>query len=311
MVKRRQKDPQAYLKTIYILTGIVIVQSLLLLASCPRRSDTVFLKSELVKIEEPQERLRQKEKGRQEKIQSVPRQKEQAQEQKIIIPQETVNARIAIVLDDWGYSFNNVKFLREIEVPLTLAILPHRGYSEAIAKTALALHKETILHLPLEPHQEQKSHLEPDTIVTIMPKAQVLKILDSGIKSVLGIKGISNHMGSKATESKPLMKIIFTGLKRRKLYFLDSFTGRSVCKDLAKEMGISYARRQVFLDNKNEASYILGQVELLAKIAKQSGCAIGIGHDRQKTLEVLVKAIPELKKRGYRFVGVSELVKEQ
>jgi polysaccharide deacetylase 2 family uncharacterized protein YibQ len=221
----------------------------------------------------------------------------------------TYQGRIAIVLDDWGYSLNNAETLKEIKEPLTLAILPRRAYSGAISQLALELKKEAILHLPLEPRRQPQYRLEPDTIVSSMPRKEVVKILEADIKSVPGIKGVSNHMGSLATENDKLMTIIFAELKKRGLYFLDSFTGKTVCKKLSGSMGIPYARRHVFLDNKPDKEYIIGQVETLAKIAAQEGAAVGIGHDRAKTMEVLAECVPDLRKRGFKFVYVSELVK--
>lgn len=276
-----------YIRAIYVLAGIIIIEAVFLIASCQRKA-------------------------------KPPPRKQPAQVQKKPAPEvkpkpevpEEYQGKIAIVLDDWGYSLNNVDALKEIKEPLTLAILPRRAYSAAIAGIAKEIGKEAILHLPLEPHREKNYRsLEPDTIMITMTRQEVLKILGADIKNLPGIKGVSNHMGSLATENEPLMKLIFSELKKRKLYFLDSYTGKTVCKDLAGSAGLAYARRQVFLDNKNDAQYIRGQLELLARIAGQSGYAIGIGHDRPKTLEALAKAIPGLRKRGLRFVYVSELVK--
>lgn len=297
MVKRKQQKQNKsdwYQKAIYFFIAVIAVESFFLIASCQKKVERPSLSGGG---------------GQKVKITEAPEPKPQKPQPKKPFTQEEQKGqgRIAIVLDDWGYSVRNLDFVTQISEPLTLAILPNHPYSSAVAKAAIELKKEAILHLPLEPHQENKYHLEPDTILSALPKAEVLKILASDIKSVPGIKGVNNHMGSAATENKPLMKVIFYELKKRKLYFLDSFTGKTVCKELAKEIGLLYARRQVFLDNKNEPSYILGQIELLAKIAKQTGYAIGIGHDRPKTLEVLVKAIPDLKRRGYSFVFASDL----
>lgn len=267
-----------YIKIIYTLIVIIIIESAFLFA--------LFQKKEKVLVVEKKEKAARRAKP--EKYKCI--------------------GRIAIVLDDWGYNLNNLEAIKELKEPLTLAILPRRAYSAQIAKAAKDYNKEAILHLPLEPHQESKYHLEPDTILANMSRRQILKILELDIKSVPYIKGVSNHMGSFATENEPLMKIIFDELKKKGLYFLDSFTGKTVCRDLAEGMNLPYARRHVFLDNKSDAEYILAQVEVLAKIARQEGSAIGIGHDRTKTLEVLIKAIPDLKKRGFKFVRVSELV---
>lgn len=269
-------------KLIYFLLAVITIETVFLVSSCERKTE----------IESP--RIRQ----------AV---KEEKKTKKVIPAQPS--SKIAIVLDDWGYNLKNLGVLKQIKEPLTLAILPRRIFSQAVAKAVQELNQEAILHLPLEPQKEKDGRLEPETILVGMDKKEVFRILDADIKSVPGIKGVSNHMGSRATESAPLMGIIFAELKSRGLYFLDSFTGKTVCKGLAEKIGLPYERRQVFLDNKSDEKYILSQLELLAKIAKQRGSAIGIGHDRAKTLEVLVKAVPEFKKRGFQFVFVSDLVK--
>lgn len=226
-----------------------------------------------------------------------------------IIETKSSSGKIAIVLDDWGYNLDNLGALKKIEEPLTLAILPRQAYSRLIAESAGEFDKEIILHLPLEPKNSSQENLEPQTIMVTMNNAQVLSILNEDLKNFPGIKGVSNHMGSLATETEGLMSIILTELKKRGLYFLDSLTGRSVCDGLAAKIGLPYAKRHIFLDNKNDEKYIYAQLESLAKISSRNGFAVGIGHDRVKTLEVLLKAVPDLRRRGYRFVFVSELLK--
>lgn len=284
MSKGKQEN---YIGIIYILVSVIIVESALLMVSCQREPRPGIVK---------------------EKV--IARQKKPAQV-KVEKPEKprTYQGKIAIVLDDWGYNLNNAEWLKEIKEPLTLAILPRRSYSGAISQLALEFKKEAILHLPLEPRRQPQYRLEPDTIVSSMPRKEIAKILEADIKSVPGIKGVSNHMGSLATENEKLMTAIFTELKKRGLYFLDSFTGKTVCKKLSASMGIPYARRHVFLDNKLDREYIIGQVETLAKIAAQEGAAIGIGHDRARTLEALAECMPNLRKRGFKFVYVSDLVK--
>jgi polysaccharide deacetylase 2 family uncharacterized protein YibQ len=269
-------------KLIYLLLAVIAIETVFLVSSREKRTRTDSL---LIRQAVKEEKKAKK-----------------------VIPKKQPSSKIAIVLDDWGYNLKNLGALKQIKEPLTLAILPRRGFSLAVAKAVQELNQEAILHLPLEPRQGRDGRLEPETILVGMDKPEALKILDADIKSVPGIKGVSNHMGSRATENAALMGIILAELKRRGLYFLDSLTGKTVCKGLAEKMGLPYERRQVFLDNKSDEKYILSQFELLAKIAKQRGSAIGIGHDRPKTLEVLVKAIPEFKKRGFQFVFVSELV---
>jgi polysaccharide deacetylase 2 family uncharacterized protein YibQ len=219
-----------------------------------------------------------------------------------------VKAKIAIVIDDWGYNLNNLHILDRIKYPLTHSVLPNLSYS---ARVANELHRrgfQIILHLPMEPHE--KYRLEKNTIMTTMDEPAIKNIVEQDLNSIVYAKGVSNHMGSAATEDGRTMGIVFKELKKRRLYFLDSFvSSKSVCSELAAKIGLGFAERDVFLDNKEEPGYIRQQLYKLKLKAKMYGKAIGIGHDRKITLEVLEETMPELEKEGYKFVFASELVK--
>jgi polysaccharide deacetylase 2 family uncharacterized protein YibQ len=91
---------------------------------------------------------------------------------------------------------------------------------------------------------------------------------------------------------------------------LDSLvSSNSVCIQVATEKQVPFAERDIFLDNKLDTSYIRGQLVKLKNKAAARGKAIGIGHDRRATLEVLKEEIPNLEKEGYKFVFISDLVK--
>jgi polysaccharide deacetylase 2 family uncharacterized protein YibQ len=219
-----------------------------------------------------------------------------------------VKGKIAIVIDDWGYNLNNLLLLSQIRYPLTMSVLPNLSYSRAVTGEFKKLGFEIILHLPMEPHE--KYRLEQRTIMTSMNEQEIAGILKSDLAAVPYASGVSNHMGSKASEDSRTMAAIFKELKNRKLYFLDSLvSGRSICTDLARKMDLAFAKRDVFLDNQEDPVYIKRQIYKLKVKATVYGQAIGIGHDRKITLEVLKEALPELEKEGYKLVFVSELVK--
>jgi hypothetical protein len=219
-----------------------------------------------------------------------------------------IKAKIAIVIDDWGYNLNNLPSLEQIKYPLTVAVLPNLVYSRIISEELYKRGFEIILHLPLEPRE--KYRLERNTILTSLDDTTIRNILEQDLTNIAYARGVSGHMGSRATEDPSVMETIFKDLKRRRLYFLDSIvSSKSVCSDLARRMGLGFAKRDVFLDNKEEPAYIRGQLYKLKLLARTKGHAIGIGHDHRITLEVLKEAMPEMEKEGYRFVFVSELVK--
>lgn len=219
-----------------------------------------------------------------------------------------IKGRIAIVVDDWGYNLNNLHILEQIRYPLTCAILPELKFSTHLAKELHTRGFQVILHLPLEPHEEYR--LEKNTITTSMGEETVKNIIGQDLDSLVYAKGASNHMGSRATENLRTMTLVFNELKKRQLFFLDSMvTSKSICSVLARKMGLMFAKRDVFLDNKEEYRYIRGQIDKLKAKARIYGEAIGIGHDRKRTLEVLAETMPQLEKEGFKFVFVSELVK--
>ncbi|MDB4349788.1 divergent polysaccharide deacetylase family protein [Omnitrophica bacterium] len=215
-------------------------------------------------------------------------------------------ARVAIILDDWGYNVNNVADALALDAPITFSILPNLPFSQRIARAAQGSGKEVILHLPMEPYEDLP--LEKNTIMTDMTDAQILLNLEKAILSVPHLKGISNHMGSKATEDERLMSAIFKRMEKGELYFLDSLvTNGSVCRDLSRRLGVKFVARSVFLDNESDPEYIKGQIRELAHQALNTGWALGIGHDRALTIEVLSVMIPELKDMGIEIVPVSEI----
>lgn len=216
--------------------------------------------------------------------------------------------RVAVVMDDFGYNMHNLGSVLSMREQITLSILPNLRYSREIANLARMYGRETILHLPLEPHGEYVTE-EKGTITTNMSETEILRALELALESVPGVRGVSNHMGSKATEDERVMGVIFKRLKKDKLYFLDSLTSEaSVCDKAAAKAGIRYADRDIFLDNSEETDYIENQVLALRRIAFRRGQAIAVCHDRNNTMKVLTRMLPELADDGIEFVPLSELV---
>lgn len=225
---------------------------------------------------------------------------------KVVKTAPLVKGKIAIVLDDWGYNLSDLEIVDQIKYPFTAAVLPEASNTKKVAEGLHARGYEIILHLPMEP--EERNGLEKNTVTVSLTKPEILKILDRNLADVVYAQGISNHMGSRATQDTRTMSIIFAELKKRRLFFLDSYvTPKSICRDLARKMSLNSFRRDVFLDNIEEKEYIKRQIYILKNKARLKGFAIGIGHDRRVTLEVLKEVMPKLAKEGYKFVFLSEL----
>jgi polysaccharide deacetylase 2 family uncharacterized protein YibQ len=164
----------------------------------------------------------------------------------------------------------------------------------------------------MEPHDKEHYGLEERMLSVGMSAADAVRLLDEAFVSVPFAKGMSNHMGSRATEDASLMRAVMARLKTRGLFFVDSLvTPKSVCHAVARALGVAFLERDVFIDNENDAAAIRERLIELAGKARSNGTAVGVGHDRPLTIRVLEEMIPELEREGFRFVGVGEALREK
>ncbi|MFH1798939.1 MAG: divergent polysaccharide deacetylase family protein [Candidatus Omnitrophota bacterium] len=223
--------------------------------------------------------------------------------------QKMPSAKIVLVLDDFGYTKKNLENLRSLGIPITMAVLPNAPYTEAVCSFAEENDFEVLLHLPLEP-EAQTDSLEKNTIITDMNDESIESIVKNAFRSVFCARGVSNHMGSKATRDERLMKIIMNELSKRNMFFLDSLTtDESVCESAALSVGVVSVRRDIFIDNKTEKPYIEKKMEEAVRMAFAKGRVVVIGHDRSITVEVLKEIVPRLKKQGVKFTTLSTILK--
>lgn len=216
---------------------------------------------------------------------------------------------VALVIDDLGYNRSLARSLFSLNLTLTVSILPNHPFSRVCALEAHDHSLEVILHLPMQPHRYSSNNLEKNTLLVKMSKQEIVNILDSDLQDVPWAKGVNNHMGSLMLEDKRSMQVILKELKKRNLYFLDSRTTRnSIGYDLARNLGIPTACRDVFLDNRQDLSYIKGQLDLLIKTALKEGKAVGIGHLHPKTIQALRETTSKFSEKGITLVTLSEMM---
>ncbi|HAJ56904.1 MAG TPA: hypothetical protein DCL35_03935 [Candidatus Omnitrophica bacterium] len=285
---------------ILVLSLIIIVQSVFIVYFVSRRPSA----PKAAKVAEPVA-------AEKAPVPVEPRKQEVVRQPAVKPMPSVVQGKIAIVIDDWGYNLKNKDFITDNDFHLTLSILPFGEYSTHVAQLARHKNKDVIIHVPMEPYNKENYGLEENTLLTSMDKNRIVRILDSAFADVPHAKGISNHMGSKATEDVRLMRIVMEYLKQKGMFFLDSLvTSKSVCRGLAGKLRLGFTQRDIFIDNESDPGYIRAQVLKLAQKAKRLGVAIGIGHDRKSTIEVLKEMMPLLEEEGYQFVNLSEVVLE-
>ena len=216
--------------------------------------------------------------------------------------------RVALIIDDMGYDHGLATKFMDLDNALTFSILPFSPFQRALSAEMRTRGMESMLHLPMEPKEYPAVQPGRGALLVAMPPDELIRQLEKNLAAVPGIKGVNNHMGSRMTERSTQMYQIFSILKKRNLFFIDSrTTPESLCRPSARLLQVPFAQRDVFLDHVAEEGEIRRQIQRLATLAQRQGSAIGIGHPHLATYTVLAEQLPLLKKR-VKLVPASQLV---
>lgn len=205
---------------------------------------------------------------------------------------------VAIIVDDIGYDRKAARQFIDMDAPLTLSVLPNGPFSRQLAADARAKGHEIMLHLPMEPSEFPAVNPGPGALLFQMTPDQLIDQLNIDLGLIPGIKGVNNHMGSGLSESSEHMRQIFSILKKRGLYYIDSrTTAKTVARPSARLLQLPFAERDIFIDHFEDERFIRGQLDQLIERAKQQGFAVGIAHPHSITYKVLSEFMPVIKQK--------------
>jgi len=217
-------------------------------------------------------------------------------------------ARLAILLDDFGNDLNAADAIFAFHVPITLSVLPYKAHSQEIAREARKHGCEVMLHLPMQSRANEMA--EQYELKAGLSSEEVQNIVTKMLEAVPEADGVNNHQGSQATSNGALMSELMPVLKDAGVFYVDSrTTTETVAYDAAKRDGVRTAFRNVpFLDDIQNKLAVKRQLQIAIRGAKEKGEAIAIGHPHAVTLEALREMLPEVKKQNVRLVLVSDVV---
>jgi len=215
---------------------------------------------------------------------------------------------VALIIDDLGYDKKIAEKFLKLNTNLTFSILPHSPFQKKIARLATSKGLEIMLHMPMEPVEYPEVNPGPGTLLSSMTPDELIRQLKENLDTMPGVRGINNHMGSKLTAESAQMYQIFSVLKQRGLFFIDSrTTSDSLCKPSARLFQVPFAQRDVFIDHYQKPDFIRKQIKELIRIARLSGAAVGILHPHSTTYRILQEMLPDLQNQ-VRLVPASQIV---
>ncbi len=217
-------------------------------------------------------------------------------------------ARIALIIDDVGFSRSVIKPLMAIPADLTYSILPHLQFSNLLAHEIHSHGFEILLHQPMEPFDP---HVDPGPgAVYVRDRSKRIEtMLNHNICAVPHVVGVNNHMGSRFTSSRREIQIALQAIKHQGLFFVDSLTSHRSCAYLtARCINMTTGRRDAFLDNTRHPADIIQRLYRLVNHALVTGTAIGIGHPFPTTAMAIRQFCSEIQGTGVNIVPVSEVL---
>lgn len=217
--------------------------------------------------------------------------------------------RLALVIDDLGYSRDVVERFCGLDLPITVAVIPSLTRSTYAIERAEATGLEVLLHIPLEANEEEKNG-GYEIVHTAMSDADIVELVERFILEHPGVVGVNNHQGSLATQDRRVMNAVMSVVRSHQLFFLDSLTSsKSIAYNTARQLGVPAAVNDLFLDDRTEDPAVVAErLQRLVQLARRRGTAIGIGHPKPWTYEALKSSGDLLENSGVELVFVSQLV---
>ena len=216
---------------------------------------------------------------------------------------------LVFVIDDGGNNLRELDPFLNIPFPLTIAVLPGLPNSAEAARRVRAAGKDVFLHQPMEAVGGQ--YPGPGAIYSGMSALEIREILSRNVAEVGPVTGINNHQGSLITKDREAVKIILDFCSEHGLLFLDSRTiAESVVPDVARQIGIKIAERNIFIDNEQDKSAMIRYIESGLARAQREGSSVMIGHVWSPDLAPLLsEKLPLYTEQGYTVRTVSDILR--
>lgn len=218
---------------------------------------------------------------------------------------------IAVIIDDLGVDRGRTARAIRLPAPVTLSFLPYARDLGRQVEAARRLGHELMVHLPMEPERDTADP-GPNVLRIDETPEEIRRRIRQALGKFTGYVGLNNHMGSRFTEDAAAMRVLLGEIAERGLLFIDSRTSaKTVAPVVARELGVPFAARDVFLDDDPASASVLAELRRVEAVARRNGSAIAIGHPRDATLDALEGWLWGLNRRGFVLVPVSAVVRHR
>ena len=223
-------------------------------------------------------------------------------------PKPEGRGTLVFVIDDAGNNLWELEPFLRFSGPLSIAVLPGLPYSAEAARRIRDAGMEVLLHQPMEAVGGKDPG--PGAVYAGMEAEEIRRIISRNLDEIGPVAGMNNHQGSMVTMDIKVMETVLSLCRERGIIFLDSKTiAETAAPAAAKRLGIKIGERDVFLDNIQEKTAMIGCVNQGLEKANRNGSAVMIGHTWSAELAATLEELyPELIAQGYSLSTISRFV---
>ncbi len=226
-------------------------------------------------------------------------------------PRPERQGMVAMIIDDAGYSLDELQEFLDLPGPLTIAVLPNLPHSREAAARVLAAGKDLILHCPMQPVGRENPG--PGALYVGQSADRVAALLDAAFASVPGAIGMNNHMGSAATADPALMTDVLEYLKEKNLFYIDSrTTADTVGPRIARELGVPFTQRDVFIDDDPVETKVGVAFDAGIVAARSTGSVVMIGHVQNRSVAAILRSRnAALEGLGLKWASLRDVMRDR
>lgn len=215
--------------------------------------------------------------------------------------------RIVIIVSGMGLSQTGTsKAIRDLPEDVTLAFAPYGSSLGRWASRAREDGHEILIQAPMEPIGYPRKNPGKHTLLTSAGGAANAENLRWIMSRITSYTGVMNYMGARFLADRRATRSLLEELAGRGVFFLDDGTsGQSTAAVTGREIKVPVVTADLIIDKQRSSRQIEMQLEILEKIARTKGIAIGVASAFPTTVRTLAAWIPLARERGIALVPAS------
>ena len=210
--------------------------------------------------------------------------------------------RVAIIVGGLGLNAVTTRAaIERLPAEVTLSFVPYAEGLQGWIDLARAQGHEVMLEMPMEPTGYPDNDPGPHTLLASGQPADIQARMNWLLGRATGYFGVTNYMGDRFANSDTGMSAFMTVLRQRGVAFLDDGS-------MSRRPG-AWARASAnrIIDEEQNPTAIVAQLNALEALAKGRGQALGTGFSYPVTVEAVARWTADMDARGLQLAPASAM----